>query len=222
VGGAEFIRKTDGDIVNVLATPLITKSDGTKMGKSEGGAVWLDPELLSPYAFYQFWLNTADADVIHYLKVFTFRTREEIEQLEKEVQGQPHLRAAQRTLAADLTTLVHGQAALDAAIFAAEALFGRGDLRELDANTLRGIAAEIPNAEVPVGTPIVDAAIAVKLVKSKGEARRAISEGGLYLNNVKVTDFEQQLQPEDYLQGKYALIRRGKKTLGAAALADPA
>jgi len=220
VGGAEFIRKTDGNIAHVLATPLITKSDGSKMGKSEGGAVWLDPEMMSPYAFYQFWLNTPDDDVVHYLKVFTFRTQEEIAALENSVKEQPHLREAQRALAADLTTLVHGKAALDGAIFAASAIFGRGDLHELDLNTLKGVAQELPTADVAPGTSLIDAAVAVKLVKSKGEARRAIAEGGLYLNNEKVTDVEQTLSPEDFLQGTYALIRRGKKTLGVAQKAN--
>ena len=224
VGGAEFIRKTDGNIVSVLAVPLITKSDGTKMGKSEGGAVWLDPELMSPYAFYQFWLNTDDKDVIHYLKVFSFLSREEIERLETEVKSNPGAREAQRALASELTTLVHGQAATDAAIFASQALFGRGDLHELDLPTLEAIAVELPSANAnalenttPEGITVVDAAVATGIVKSKGEARRAIKEGGLYLNNTKITDPEQSLTASDYLQGQYALIRRGKKTLAAIA-----
>jgi len=216
VGGAEFIRKTDQKQVNVLATPLITKSDGTKMGKSEGGAVWLDPELMSPYAFYQFWLNTADADVIHYLKVFTFRTKEEIEQLEKETQASPHLRSAQRALAGDLTKLIHGQVALDATVFAANAIFGRGDLHELDEMTLGGIASELNTVPVEVGSSVIDAAVATKLVASKSAARRAVTEGGLYLNNVKVTDPDAVLSDTDFLAGRFALLRRGKKTLAVA------
>ena len=219
VGGAEFIRKTDGTVVNVLATPLITKADGTKMGKSEGGAVWLDPELMSPYAFYQFWLNTADADVIHYLKVFTFRTKAEIEALELATQERPHLREAQRTLAGDLTALIHSQDAVDAAIFAADAIFGRGDLHELDAKTLAGVASELPNAPAEIGNLVIDAAVATGLVPSKGAARRAVAEGGLYLNNVKVTDSDATLTAADFLAGNYALLRRGKKTLAALTLA---
>ena len=216
VGGVEFIRKTDGAAVNVLATPLITKSDGTKMGKSEGGAIWLDPEMLSPYAFYQFWLNTADADVIHYLKVFTFRTKAEIEALEKETQESPHLRTAQRALAGDLTALIHGQEALDAAIFAAAAIFGRGDLHELSEQTLKGVASELENAPVEIGTPIIDAAVATKLMASKTAARRAVQEGGLYLNNAKVTDPEAVFTASDFLADHYAILRRGKKTLAVA------
>ena len=215
VGGAEYIRKTDGAVVQVLATPLITKSDGTKMGKSEGGAVWLDPEMMSPYAFYQFWLNTADADVVHYLKVFTFRDRAEIERLAAEVANNPGAREAQRALAGDITELVHGRQALDGAVFASQALFGRGDVHELDAATLRGVAAELPGAPTAVGDSLLDAAVATGIVKSKGEARRAVKEGGLYLNNGKVTDPERVLAVTDFLQGEYALLRRGKKTLAA-------
>jgi tyrosyl-tRNA synthetase len=247
VGGAEFIRKswnpsveesatgsrleTTGSnvsnptkqppAVHVLATPLITKSDGTKMGKSEGGAVWLDPELMSPYAFYQFWLNTADDDVVHYLKVFTFRTATEIEQLADEFKANPGARAAQRALASDVTTIVHGEQATVGAIAASEALFGRGELADLDAATWSGIAREVKTALVPAGTLIVDAAVATGIVKSKGEARRAISEGGLYLNNAKVPDADQELFTADFLEGEFALLRRGKKTLAVAKLDTP-
>jgi len=220
VAGIDLIRKTDGTPVHGLTTKLITKSDGTKMGKSEGGAVWLDAEMFSPYAFYQYWLNTADDDVIHYLKVFTFRTKAEIEELENEVKTNPGARAAQRALAGDLTTLVHGQQATDGAIAAAKAIFGGGELAELDAPTLKGVAAELPNAQVEAGTSIVDAAVAIGLVKSKSEARRAIQEGGLYLNNTKVTDPDATLQSQDFLANQFAIVRRGKKTLGVAQLAS--
>jgi len=216
VAGIDLIRKTDGTPVHGLTTKLITKSDGTKMGKSEGGAVWLDANLFSPYAFYQYWLNTADDDVIHYLKVFTFRTREEIEALAAELHANPGARAAQRALAGDLTTLVHGQAATDGVMAASQALFGRGDLAELDERTLAGALSELGSAQVQVGDNIVDAMVNSGLVESKSAARRAIKEGGAYLNNNKVTSEDQTFTAADLLYGKYAVLRRGKKTLAAA------
>jgi tyrosyl-tRNA synthetase len=220
VAGTDLIRKTEGKTVHGLTTRLITKSDGTKMGKSEGGAVWLDPEMFSPYAFYQYWLNTADDDVINYMKVFTFRDAAEINRLAAEVSANPGAREAQRALAGDLTTLVHGVEATEGAVFAAKAIFGGGDLAELPVSTLRGVAAELPSAPVVVETPIIDAVVETGLVKSKGEARRAINEGGLYLNNAKVTDVTAVLGAEDFLHGQYALLRRGKKTLAVATLAQ--
>lgn len=216
LSGVELIRKTEQTPVHALATTLITKSDGSKMGKSEGGAIWLDPELTSPYAFYQYWLNTADADVVHYLKVFTFRTREEIEALAVEVAERPFAREAQRTLGGDLTTLIHGQAATDAVIFASQALFGKGDLRDLDESTLRGAVAELPRTTVAPGDLVVDALVGSGLVASKGAARRAIAEGGAYVNNVKVSSEEQVLEAGDLLHGRYAVLRRGKRTLAVA------
>ncbi|MCL1872270.1 MAG: tyrosine--tRNA ligase [Promicromonosporaceae bacterium] len=216
LSGVELIRKTEQATVHALATTLITKSDGSKMGKSEGGAVWLDPELTSPYAFYQFWLNTADADVVHYLKVFTFRTREEIEALAVEVAERPFAREAQRALAGDLTTLIHGQAATDAVIAASQALFGRGELRDLDEVTLRGAVSELPRTTAKAGDLVVDALVGAGLVASKAAARRAIAEGGAYVNNVKVTSDEQVLEPADLLHGRYAVLRRGKRTLAVA------
>jgi len=216
VAGIDLIRKTDGASVHALTSPLITKSDGSKMGKSEGGAVWLDPEMLSPYAFYQYWINTADDDVVHYLKVFTFRTREEIEELERAVAERPGAREAQRTLAADLTTLVHGQAATDAVVAASQALFGRGELGGLDEATLASALAELGSTEVAVGDSVVDAMVASGLVASKSAARRAIADGGAYLNNQKIASEDQTFTPDDLLHGKYAVLRRGKKTLAAA------
>ncbi|GAB2455285.1 tyrosine--tRNA ligase [Xylanimonas ulmi] len=217
LSGVELIRKTEQAAVHALATTLITKSDGSKMGKSEGGAVWLDPELTSPYAFYQYWLNTADDDVVHYLKVFTFRTREQIEALAQEVEQRPFAREAQRALAGDLTTLIHGQAATDAVVFASQALFGRGDLRDLDEATLRGAVAELPRTTAKPGDLVVDAFVGSGLVDSKAAARRAIGEGGAYVNNAKVTSAEQALEPGDLLHGRYAVLRRGKRTLAVAA-----
>ncbi|BDZ43782.1 tyrosine--tRNA ligase [Paraoerskovia sediminicola] len=216
LSGVELIRKTEGASVHVLTTPLITKADGTKFGKTEGGAVWLDADMMSPYAFYQFWVNADDADVVRFLKIFTFRTRDEIEALEAAVRERPGAREAQRALAADVTTLVHGAAATDAVIAASQALFGRGDLEGLDEATLAASVAELPRADVAAGTPVVDALVSSGLVASKGAARRAVAEGGAYVNNVKVTDPEGTLGADQLLHGRFAVLRRGKRTLGVA------
>ena len=202
--------------MHVMTTPLITKADGTKFGKTEGGAVWLDADMMSPYAFYQFWLNAADDDVVRFLKIFTFRSREEIAELEAAVRKRPGAREAQRTLAADVTTLVHGAAATDAVIAASQALFGRGELDALDERTLEAAVAELPRATAQVGDPVVDLLVAAGLVASKGAARRAVAEGGAYVNNVKVTGEDATLGADDLLHGRFALLRRGKKTLGVA------
>jgi tyrosyl-tRNA synthetase len=217
LSGVELIRKSEGVAVHALTTPLITKSDGTKMGKSEGGAVWLDPDMTSPYAFYQFWLNQADADVVNYLKVFTFRSREEIAELEREVAERPFAREAQKALAGDLTTLVHGAGTTEAVIAASQALFGRGSLDDLDARTLAGAVSELPSVTAKAGDLVVDLLAGSGIVASKGEARRAVKEGGAYVNNVKVTAEDQALTTEDLLHGRFAVLRRGKKTLAVAA-----
>jgi tyrosyl-tRNA synthetase len=217
LSGVELIRKTDGAAVHAMTSPLITKADGSKMGKSEGGAVWLDPALTSPYAFYQYWLNQADADVVSYLKVFTFRNRDEIAALEQEVAQRPFAREAQRALAGDLTTLVHGQQATDAVIAASKALFGRGELAALDAGTLAAAVDELPRTTAKAGDLVVDALVGSGLVASKAAARRAIAEGGAYVNNVKVTSDDAALTTEDLLHGRFAVLRRGKKTLAVAA-----
>ncbi|MEV7973157.1 tyrosine--tRNA ligase [Cellulomonas sp. NPDC089187] len=215
LSGVELIRKAERVTVHAMTTPLITKADGTKFGKSEGGAIWLDPEMMSPYAFYQFWLNVDDAEVIGYLKVFTFRTREEIAELERLTAERPAAREAQRALAYDVTSLVHGTDATDKVITASRALFGGGDLSVLDAPTLAAATAELPTAEVRIGDPIVDVLAATGVVPSKGAARRAISEGGGYVNNRKVTDESETLSAEDVLHGQWVLVRRGKRTLAA-------
>ncbi|WP_125775370.1 tyrosine--tRNA ligase [Antribacter gilvus] len=217
LSGVELVRKAEGTAVHALTTPLITKADGTKFGKTEGGAVWLDPELTSPYAFYQFWLNTADADVVNYLKVFSFRTRDEIEALEKEVAERPFAREAQKALAGEVTTLVHGAAATDAVVAASQALFGRGELTSLDEVTLRGAVSELPRVTAKAGDLVVDLMVGAGLVDSKSAARRAVAEGGAYVNNVKVTSDEAALGAGDLLHGRYAVLRRGKKTLAVAA-----
>lgn len=216
LAGVELVRKAEHRTVHALTTPLITKADGTKFGKSEGGAIWLDPEMLSPYAFYQFWVNADDVDVVGWLKTFTFRSREEIAELEAAVAERPGAREAQRALAADVTTLVHGAAATESVIAASHALFGRGDLAALDPSTLGGAVAELPVAEAETGMAIVDLMVASGLVASKAAAKRAIAEGGAYVNNVKVLSDEAVLEPSDLLHGRWALLRRGKRTLAVA------
>ncbi|MGI8394390.1 tyrosine--tRNA ligase [Leucobacter sp. Z1108] len=211
--GTDLIRKVEGASAHAIGTPLITNSDGTKFGKSEGNAIWLDPEMCSPYRFYQFWLNQADADVIDRLRVFTFLTRTEIEELERLVSDEPFRRAAQKRLALEVTTLVHGTAATQAAIDASEALFGRGELSSLDAGTLQAAIAELPSARGTGGSGIAQLLIDSGLVTSSSEARRAISQGGVYVNNVAVTSEDQALQASDLLHGRFAILRRGKKTL---------
>ncbi|WP_084126977.1 tyrosine--tRNA ligase [Demequina sp. NBRC 110054] len=212
--GTELIRKAEGRSAHALATPLITKADGTKFGKTESGTVWLDPEMTSPYAFYQFWLNQADADVIGYLKVFTFLTREQIDALETKVAEEPFKREAQRTLAWEVTTLVHGEKAAQGAVDASQALFGRGDLVSLDEQTLSGCAKELGGVEAVAGISVADALVATGIVPSKSAARRAIQEGGAYVNNVKVEDVDAVLGTEDVVAGGWSVLRRGKKTVG--------
>ena len=214
--GCELIRRVEGHRTHALATPLLTKADGTKFGKTEGGTVWLDPDLTSPYAFFQFWLNTEDAGVGQYLRVFTFRPLEEIQGLEQATAERPHAREAQRVLARDVTTLVHGPDAAARAEAAGHALFGRGDLHDLDQLTLRDALAEVSTAPVPLESlsdlPRLLAAAGV--VPSLSAGRRAIAEGGAYVNNVKVTDTT-ALGEHDLLHGRWLVLRRGRRTVGA-------
>jgi tyrosyl-tRNA synthetase len=221
--GVELIRRAAGGKAHALATPLLTKADGTKFGKTESGTVWLDSTMTSPYAFHQFFLNAEDAKVIDYLKVFTTRSQAEIADLAAQVRDEPHLRAAQRALADDITDLVHGVAQRQAATLAAGALFGRGDLRGLDAATLEAVMRELHSAELPppdADTPLLvtDALVASGVVKSKAEAKRAVTEGGAYLNNVKVDSVDARITPADLLPGGYVVVRRGKKTVGGVYL----
>ncbi|QIM15979.1 tyrosine--tRNA ligase [Leucobacter insecticola] len=211
--GTDLIRKVEGTSVHAIGTPLITNADGTKFGKSEGNAIWLDAEMCSPYAFYQFWLNQADADVVDRLKVFTFLSRAEIEDYARQVEEEPFKRAAQKRLALEVTTLVHGAAATQGAIDASGALFGQGDLGALDAATLEAALTELPRAPGVAGASIAQLMVDAGLVKSLGEARRAIAQGGVYVNNVAVEARDQVLAAEDLLHGKFAVLRRGKKTL---------
>lgn len=216
--GVELIRRSEGARVHAMATPLLTKADGTKFGKTESGTVWLDPEMTSPYAFHQFFLNAEDAKVIEYLKVFGNRTPDEVEALAVETKERPHLRLAQRALADDVTDLVHGVAEREAATAAAAALFGRGELTELSASTLAQALAEAGAATVEVLPSVADAMVFAGVVDSKSAARRAISEGGAYVNNRKVTDPGAELSQDDVLAGGYVVLRRGRKTMGGIQL----
>lgn len=210
--GTDLVHKTEGVSVHAIGTPLITNSDGTKFGKSEGNAIWLDAEMCSPYRFYQFWLNTADEDVIDRLKVFTFLTRDEIAELERAVIDEPFRRLAQKTLAREVTQIVHGTAATDAVVAASEALFGGGDLSGLDAAVLRSALDELPNATVGAGTSVAQALVDTELCSSLSEARRAIAQGGVSVNGEKVDD-EAAVVGSAALAGKQFVLRRGKRTL---------
>lgn len=210
--GTDLIHKADGVSAHAIGTPLITNSDGTKFGKSEGNAIWLDPKLTSPYAMYQFWLNTDDADVISRLKVFTFLSRADIERLADAVASEPFKREAQRTLASEVTSLVHGDEATAAAIAAAGALFGQGDLSTLDEATLESAIAELPTAQAEASSTVAQLLVDSGLTSSLGESRRAIEQGGVYLNNEKVADASETVDGR-LLHGRIAVLRRGKKTL---------
>ena len=219
VSGVDLIRRVTSDAAHALATPLITKPDGTKYGKSEDGAIWLSPDLMSPFAFHQYWLNRADAEVTGLLRVFTFRSREEIEDLERELAEWPSARMAQRVLADDLTTLVHGAEETARAKAAAHALFGQGDLRDLDEKTLASALAEAPHASIDqTGATVADLMVASGIAPSKSAARRVITEGGAYLNNVKVTDIDAIPDARDLLHGRFLVLRWGKRTVGVIEL----
>ncbi|GAA2096838.1 tyrosine--tRNA ligase [Kitasatospora saccharophila] len=217
--GTDLIRKAEGRSVHALATPLITKADGTKFGKTESGTVWLDPELTTPYAFYQFWLNADDRDVAKFLRIFSFRSREEIEQLERDTAERPAARLAQRALAEELTTLVHGADQYERAVAASKALFGQGDLADLEPATLAAALAEVPKATVTELGQIVDLLVESGLAPSRSAARRTIKEGGAYLNNAKVADEEAVATADDLLHGRWLVLRRGKRNLAAVELA---
>ena len=219
--GVELLRRADGAHVHALATPLLTKADGTKFGKTESGTVWLNPAMTSPYAFHQFFLNAEDAKVVEYLKVFSERPRDQIAELERQTAEAPHLRAAQRALADDLTALVHSPAERDAAVAAAAALFGRSELTELSESVLDSVASELgaPVLEVGDDLPaVVEVLERSGVVASRSAARRAIVEGGAYLNNARVTDPEARLRDGDLLHGRYVITRRGRRTVGAVAV----
>jgi len=211
--GVDLIHRMTGKSVHALATPLITKADGTKFGKTESGTIWLDPELTTPYAFFQFWVNADDKDVVTYLKCFTDLTRDEIDDLAERTTTAPAARAAQRTLAEHVTSLVHGADETKRVIAASQALFGRGELRELSAATLAAAMAEAPTGETRLsdGATIVDLLVTSGLVDSKSAGRRAVKEGGAYVNNVKITDEAWQPTGSDLLDGGWLVLRRGKR-----------
>ncbi|MEW1863005.1 tyrosine--tRNA ligase [Streptomyces sp. NPDC088194] len=221
--GLDLIRRIEGNQphgpAHALTQVLLTKADGTKFGKTEGGAVWLDPELTTPYAFYQFWLNADDRDIARYLRTFSFRSREEIEELEQASAERPQARAAQRALAEELTTLVHGADQCAAVVAASKALFGQGELGDLDERTLTAALSELPHAKVTELAPIADLLTLVELAPSKSAARRTIKEGGAYLNNEKVAGEDAVPAQSDLIHGRWLVLRRGKRNLGAVELA---
>ena len=214
VSGVDLNRRINGATVHALTVPLVTDADGNKFGKSTGGGkLWLDPEMTSPYAWYQYFINAADVDVIRYLRWFTFLTQEELAELQQAVDERPHTREAQRRLAQEMTNLVHGKDATHAVELAAQALFGRAELTELDEETLAGALSETTIAEIGAddSRTIVDLLVATGLVESKKAARRAVNEGGAYVNNQRITSDEWQPTNEDLLHGRWLVLRRGKK-----------
>jgi len=221
IGGVDLIRRTDGGTAHALTAPLVTDTEGRKFGKSTGGGnLWLDPSMTSPYAWFQYFLNVGDADVLRYLRMFTFLSAEEIGALAEDTEHRPHLRAAQRRLAEEFTTLVHGAEQTRQVIAASQALFGRGELTELDAATLYAAMAEVPNGEAKLAEEptILDLLIAGGLVDSKGAARRTVKEGGAYVNNVKIGDEEWRPSADDALHGHWLVVRRGKRNTAGVRL----
>ena len=222
--GVDLIRRVEGATVHALATPLITRPDGEKFGKSTGSTLWLDPALTTPFAFYQWFVNTDDSVVGTYLRVFSFRTHEEIEALEATLTERPDAREAQRALALEVTELVHGTDAAAAAAEASEALFGSGDLAALDSATLEAAFADLPRAEVAGsnGIPsVLDLLVASGLSESRGQARRVVGEGGAYVNNRRVTDPAAVPDRSELLAGRWLLLRRGKRALAVAEVRGP-
>ena len=216
IAGVRLVRQKEGATVHALTVPLVTSADGTKFGKSTGGGnLWLDPEMTTPYAWYQYFINTADSDVVRYLRWFTFLSREELAELDEATTARPHERTAQRRLARELTTLVHGEAATAAVEHASLALFGRGELSELDEPTLAAALREAAVAELKPGGPdaITDLLVASGLSASKGAARRTIAEGGVSVNNVRIESDEWVPQPSDFLYGRWLVLRRGKRNI---------
>ena len=209
--GTDLIHKVEGKSAHILATPLITDSEGKKFGKSEGNAIWLDTDLTSPYAFYQFWLNVEDSNTVNLLKVFTFLSKQEIEDLESQLASEPHLRAAQKRLAYEVTSLVHSAAATDAVIAASQALFGQGELDQLDKGTLEAALQALPNVKASLGAGVAELLVETGLVASLSAGRRAIAEGGVYLNNIRID--EEKATLDQAIMGEFAVLRRGKKTL---------
>lgn len=219
-GGVELIRRADGGRAHAFATPLVTKADGTKYGKTEGGALWLDPTMMSPYAFYQFWLNVEDEKVGELLRIFTFLDRARIEELEALTTDKPWMRAGQKALADEVTTFVHGAAETERIKAASAALFGAGELHDLSPDTLGAALREAGSITVSTDSTasVVDLFVETGLSKSRGEARRTVAEGGAYLNNERVTDPEAQVGREDFIAGSWLVLRRGKKNFAGVEL----
>jgi tyrosyl-tRNA synthetase len=221
VAGLDLIRRVESGSGHALTVPLLTKADGTKFGKTAGGSVWLDPEMTSPYAFFQYWLNSDDKDVINFLKVFSFKSRAEIEEIEKEHNENPGARNAHRALARELTSLIHGGETSARVEEAAKALFGQGDLNTLDEKTLASALSELPRVQISANEEIptwVDLLAAAGVVDSKSAARRIVKEGGAYLNNEKISGEDFRLEKSHFLCGKYAVLRKGKRDLAAVEL----
>jgi tyrosyl-tRNA synthetase len=221
VAGLDLIRRVEGGSGHAFTVPLLTKADGTKFGKTAGGSVWLDPDMTSPYAFFQYWLNSDDKDVINFLKVFSFKSRKEIEEIEKEHNENPGARNAHRSLARELTTLIHGEETSARVEEAAKALFGQGDLTSLDEKTLASALSELPRVQISAKDEIptwVDLLAAAGVVDSKSAARRIVKEGGAYLNNEKISGEDFRLEKSHFLCGKYAVLRKGKRDLAAVEL----
>ncbi|MEV1333391.1 tyrosine--tRNA ligase [Micromonospora costi] len=216
--GVDYIRRRGAGPVQAFTTPLVTKSDGTKFGKTEGGSIWLDPELTSPYAFYQFWVNVDDRDVDRYLRFFSFRSREELEELAKATAERPAARLAQRALAEELTTLVHGEREMAQVVAASQALFGRGSLDDLDLATLRAALTEAGLVQLDELPDVAGLLRDSGLVPSLKEARRVIAEGGAYVNNVRVTEADATVSSDDLLHGRYLVLRRGKRSFAGVEL----
>lgn len=222
IAGVELNRRQDAEQVHALTVPLVTSSDGKKFGKSTGGgSLWLDPEMTSPYAWYQYFVNTGDADVVKYLRWFTFLSQDELAELETATEERPHAREAQKRLAAEMTTLVHGEEATRSVELASQALFGRAELTDLDESTLAAALHEASVADIEVGAPntIVDLLVATGLSESKGAARRAVKEGGAAVNNVKIADENWTPSSDDLLHGQWLVVRRGKRNFAGVRVA---
>jgi tyrosyl-tRNA synthetase len=219
--GVDFIRRREAGPVHAFTTPLVLKADGTKFGKSESGTIWLNPEMTSSYAFYQFWINADDRDVVTYLKYFSFKSREELEELEKATAERPQARLAQRALAEEITALVHGSEEARQAVTASQALFGRGSLDELTPETLRAALSEAGLLSVRGELPTVASLLRDSgLVSSANEARRTIAEGGAYLNNERITDGEAVPPASALLHDRFLVLRRGKRTFAGVEVVD--
>jgi len=222
--GVDLVRRMEGEQVHAFTTPLLVKSDGTKYGKTEGGAIWLDPELTSPYAFYQYWFNTDDADVGMLLRRLTFLDAQRLAELDELTASQPARRAAQRELASQVTSLVHGAEAVVAAEAASAALFGRGQIAALDPRTLADALTTVPHTRVDPSSEVVtvaDLLVATGLTPSKGAARRAAADGGVYVNNERVTDADMQLTRSDALHQRWLVLRRGRRTVAGVDMGAP-